>query len=549
MTNANNFSGNHSSNTSTDAPPADPGSDPGKRRTGLDRLLGGIERVGNKLPEPFTLFLLLFLVTAVVSTVMAWAGAEVQIPGDDEIRPIKGLFTSEGLAWFTVNLGENYLGFPPLTYVLPIILAVGIAERSGMLSALIRRLFSSANSSVLPYAVGLIGVSASLIADPAFIVIPPLAAMVFKAAGRHPVAGLLGGFASVGAGYATSLLPGSLDALFAGITNSVMEALPGMDAPEVTVVSNYWFNLASAIALGILAGFIIDKVLEPRMEKLGVPDDFAEGDDGLSRDRDGKEISSELNDDESRGLRATLWATILLTVVATVAVLVPNSPWRNEEGNFLPDSPLMQSTVFIVVLYFVVMGLVYGRAAGTIKSVTDVTDMMSAAMKDMLGFLILAFILGQFIALFNWSGIGTFTAVKGAEALESAGINGFGAIAAFVILASCLNLLIISGSALWTLMGAVFVPMFALIGFDPAFIQAAYRVGDSATQIITPLNPYIIVILAQLRRYEPKAGVGTLMSRLIIFTVPFWLFWLGLLFIWYQFDLPLGPGASIMLAP
>lgn len=522
------------------AQPAKPGA--------ADRVLNTIEKVGNKLPEPFTLFLLLFFITAVISTFMAWSGAQVQVPGSDEVKPIHGFFTKEGLAWFTVNLGENYVGFPPLVYVMPIILAVGIAERSGMLSALIRRLFGSANKAILPYAVGLIGVSASLLADPAFIVIPPLAAMVFKAAGRHPVAGLLGGFASVGAGYATSILPGSLDALFAGITNSVMEALPSLQANEVTVMSNYWFNVASASFLGFLAGFLIDKVLEPRLVKQGVPTEIAEADHAPDLDDKGNEITAELTPAEKRGLTSTLWATLLLTVVGTAAVLVPNSPWRNEEGTFLPDSPLMESSVFIVVLYFVVMGLVYGRAAGTIKRVTDVTEMMGESIKEMTGFLVLAFILGQFIALFNWSGIGTWTAVKGAQALEAAGIDGFGAILTFVILASCLNLLIISGSALWTLMAAVFVPMFALLGFDPAFIQAAYRLGDSATQIITPLNPYIIVILTQLRRYEPKAGIGTLMSRLIVFTVSFWLFWVVLLFIWYQFDLPLGPGASIMLA-
>lgn len=534
--------------TPTSTTPTQPSdTDPPRRASATDKVLAGIEKVGNALPEPFTLFLLLFLITGIISTAMAWAGAEVQVPGSDDIRQIKGLFTKEGLAWFTVNIGENYVGFPPLAYVLPIILAVGIAERSGMLSALIRSLFGSANTVVLPYAVGIIGVSASLIADPAFIVIPPLAAMVFQAAGRHPVAGLLGGFASVGAGYATSLLPGSLDALFAGITNSVMESLPGIETNEVTVVSNYWFNLASASILGFLAGFIIDKILEPRLRKLGVPDAMVEGDDGMSRDRDGNEISAELAPNGRRGLRATLWATLVLTIITVVAVLVPNSPWRNEDGGFLPDSPLMESSVFLVVMYFVVMGLAYGAAAGTVKSVTDMTDMMDEAMKDMIGFLILAFILGQFIALFNWSGIGTFTAVKGAQVLESAGISGFGAIVAFVVLASCLNLLIISGSALWTLMASVFVPMFALLGFDPAFVQAAYRVGDSATQIITPLNPYIIVVLSQLRRYEPKAGVGTLMSRLIVFTVPFWLFWLALLFVWYQFDLPLGPGSSIFL--
>lgn len=534
--------------TPTSTTPTQPSdTDPPRRASATDKVLAGIEKVGNALPEPFTLFLLLFLITGIISTAMAWAGAEVQVPGSDDIRRIKGLFTKEGLAWFTVNIGENYVGFPPLAYVLPIILAVGIAERSGMLSALIRSLFGSANTVVLPYAVGIIGVSASLIADPAFIVIPPLAAMVFQAAGRHPVAGLLGGFASVGAGYATSLLPGSLDALFAGITNSVMESLPGIETNEVTVVSNYWFNLASASILGFLAGFIIDKILEPRLRKLGVPDAMVEGDDGMSRDRDGNEISAELAPNERRGLRATLWATLVLTIITVVAVLVPNSPWRNEDGGFLPDSPLMESSVFLVVMYFVVMGLAYGAAAGTVKSVTDMTDMMGEAMKDMIGFLILAFILGQFIALFNWSGIGTFTAVKGAQVLESAGISGFGAVVAFVVLASCLNLLIISGSALWTLMASVFVPMFALLGFDPAFVQAAYRVGDSATQIITPLNPYIIVVLSQLRRYEPKAGVGTLMSRLIVFTVPFWLFWLALLFVWYQFDLLLGPGSSIFL--
>lgn len=534
--------------TPTSTTPTQPSdTDPPRRASATDKVLAGIEKVGNALPEPFTLFLLLFLITGIISTAMAWAGAEVQVPGSDDIRQIKGLFTKEGLAWFTVNIGENYVGFPPLAYVLPIILAVGIAERSGMLSALIRSLFGSANTVVLPYAVGIIGVSASLIADPAFIVIPPLAAMVFQAAGRHPVAGLLGGFASVGAGYATSLLPGSLDALFAGITNSVMESLPGIETNEVTVVSNYWFNLASASILGFLAGFIIDKILEPRLRKLGVPDAMVEGNDGMSRDRDGNEISAELAPNERRGLRATLWATLVLTIITVVAVLVPNSPWRNEDGGFLPDSPLMESSVFLVVMYFVVMGLAYGAAAGTVKSVTDMTDMMGEAMKDMIGFLILAFILGQFIALFNWSGIGTFTAVKGAQVLESASISGFGAVVAFVVLASCLNLLIISGSALWTLMASVFVPMFALLGFDPAFVQAAYRVGDSATQIITPLNPYIIVVLSQLRRYEPKAGVGTLMSRLIVFTVPFWLFWLALLFVWYQFDLPLGPGSSIFL--
>ena len=522
-------------------------SSPPQKKTAMDRLLGTIEAVGNKLPEPFTLFLILFLITAVISTVMAYFGAEVAVPGEDESVKIKGFFTGEGLAWFTTTLGQNYLGFPPLVTVLPIMLAVGVSERSGMLSALIRKLFGSANRSVLPYAVGIIGVTGSIMADAAFVVIPPLAAMVFKAAGRHPVAGLLGGFAAVGAGYSTALVPTSLDALFAGITNAVMETLPSMDATEVNPVSNYYFNIAASIILGLACGFIIDRILEPRMHKLDVPQEMVEGDDGMNRDADGNEISVELTKPERRGLMWAGVATLIVTAIILFAVLIPDSPWRNEEGGFLPKSPLLQSIVFIVFTYFMVLGIVYGKVAGTVKNIKDVVDMMTKAMGDMLGFLVLAFILGQFISLFSWSGIGTFSAVKGAEMLEAAGITGFAAILAFIILASCLNLLVISGSAMWTLMAAVFVPMFALIGFEPAFTQAAFRVGDSATQIITPLNPYIIVILTLLRRYEPNAGLGTLMSRLIVFVVPFWVSWAALLFIWYIFDLPLGPGAAIFL--
>ncbi len=522
-------------------------SSPPQKKTAMDRLLGTIESVGNKLPEPFTLFLILFLITAVISTVMAYFGAEVAVPGEDESVKIKGFFTGEGLAWFTTTLGQNYLGFPPLVTVLPIMLAVGVSERSGMLSALIRKLFGSANRSVLPYAVGIIGVTGSIMADAAFVVIPPLAAMVFKAAGRHPVAGLLGGFAAVGAGYSTALVPTSLDALFAGITNAVMETLPNMDATEVNPVSNYYFNIAASIILGLACGFIIDRILEPRMHKLDVPQEMVEGDDGMNRDADGNEISVELTKPERRGLMWAGVATLIVTAIILFAVLIPDSPWRNEEGGFLPKSPLLQSIVFIVFTYFMVLGIVYGKVAGTVKNIKDVVDMMTKAMGDMLGFLVLAFILGQFISLFSWSGIGTFSAVKGAEMLEAAGITGFAAILAFIILASCLNLLVISGSAMWTLMAAVFVPMFALIGFEPAFTQAAFRVGDSATQIITPLNPYIIVILTLLRRYEPNAGLGTLMSRLIVFVVPFWVSWAALLFIWYIFDLPLGPGAAIFL--
>ncbi len=516
----------------------------GTRRGWPSRLLDGVERVGNRLPEPFTLFLALFAIVAVASTAMAWAGVTVQIPGSDEVTEIRGFFTGEGLVWLTENLGANYVGFPPLVTVLPILLAVGVAEKSGMLAAAIRRLIGSAPRWALPYAVGVVGVLGSVLSDASFVVIPPLTALAFKAAGRHPVAGLIGGFAATGAGYSTNVLVTSLDALFAGITQSVVGVLPDPGAP-VNPVSNWFFNIAAALILMVLAGLLIDKVLEPRLTRQGVPQtEQADDEDGTTSS---EAVTAELTAVERRGL---VWAAVsfaLTVVVVLAAVVVPGSPWRNEEGGFLPSSPLLSSIVFLVFLLFLVPGLVYGWVVGAARSVADVTTLMGRAIRDMIPFLVLAFVLGQFIALFNWSGIGSWIAVTGAEGLEAAGLTGFLAILLFVVLASSLNLFIISGSALWTLMAAVFVPMFALIGYEPAFIQAAFRVGDSATQILTPLNPYIIVLLTMLRKYEPKAGLGTIIARMLPFTVVFWVAWVLVLSVFFAFDLPLGPGNGIFL--
>lgn len=510
-----------------------------------DKFLNGVERIGNKLPDPFMLFLILFGITAAVSTAMAWANVTVQLPGSDEVTEIKGLFTAEGLTWLTTNLGPNYLGFPPLATVLPILLAVGVAEKSGLLGAMIRKAFGSAPRWALPYAVGVVGVTGSIMSDAAFVVIPPLAALVFKAAGRHPVAGLLGGFAAAGAGYSTNVLVTSLDALFAGITTAVTETLPNAGS-TVTPVSNYFFNVVSSIILMAIAGFVIDKILEPRLTRQGIPREEIRDEEAPAAPTSA-ELSADLTATESKGLRWALISGAILAAVLVVAFTLPASPWRNEDGGFLPASPLLGSIVFVVFSMFVVPGLVYGKIVGTITTGRDIPRVMGEAIKDMAGFLVLAFILGQFIALFNWSGIGQWIAVAGAGGLEAIGLTGYPAILGFILLASLLNLFIISGSAMWTLMAAVFVPLFVLLGYEPAFIQAAFRVGDSATQVITPLNPYMIVLLTMLRKYEPDAGLGTLMARMLPFVVPFWIAWVAILSVFFFLDLPLGPGNGIFL--
>jgi aminobenzoyl-glutamate transport protein len=516
----------------------------------LDRVLDRIERTGNRLPEPFMLFVLLTLVVAVVSSVMAAFGVSVTIPGETEVTPIRGTFSGAGLEFFFTGLAENFIGFPPLRTVVTIMLAVGLAERTGMLAALIRLAFSRAPRWLLPYALGFIGVSANVMSDSAFIIIPPLAAIVFKAAGRHPVAGLIGGFASVGAGYSTSLLVTSLDALFAGITNGVAATLPDAGT-AVTPISNYYYNAVSAIVLSLIAGLIIDRVVEPGLVRTRFPDtevDDEDGDEGGDAPQDGK-VSATVTTAERRGLRAAGIALLVLLVTVLTLVLVPGSPLRNDTGGYLPESPLLDSVVTLVFLAFFVPALAYGIAAGVIRRGADVPLLMGRALKDLSGFIVLAFILGQFIALFAWTNIGAWLAVTGARFLETIGLTGYPAILGFVVLASLLNLFIVSGSSLWTLMASVFVPMFLLLGYEPGFVQGAFRVGDAATQVMTPLNPYMIVLLTFVRRYQPGAGLGTVIAKMVPFVVPFWLAWALVLTIFYAFDLPMGPGVDVRVGP
>ncbi|MFY0409622.1 AbgT family transporter, partial [Solicola sp. PLA-1-18] len=344
--------------------------------TRVDRMLGAIERAGNRLPEPFVLFSILFTIVAVVSTAMALGDVRVQIPGADDATQVRGLFTSEGMVWLSTNLVPNFIEFPPLGTVLSILLGVGIAERSGLLAAAIRRAFGSAPRWALPYAVGFVGISGSIMSDSAFVVIPPLAAMVFAAAGRHPVAGLLGGFGAVGAGYSTSVFVTSLDALFAGITTTVTQSLPDPGTP-VTAVSNYFFNVVSAVVLSLVAGFVIDRVLEPRLTRIGVPTEQQASEDGEEHPMDAIG-EAHLTDVERRALR---WAglTMLLVAVAIVAAVLPSaSPWRGDGGSFIPESPLLDSIVFVVFVLFAIPGLVYGFASGTWTSSADVPRSLAA---------------------------------------------------------------------------------------------------------------------------------------------------------------------------
>ncbi|MFC3996616.1 AbgT family transporter [Nocardiopsis sediminis] len=507
-----------------------------------NRMLDAIERAGNRLPDPFTLFLLLFLFIAVLSTAMSYLGLAVTLPGEDGPTQIKGFFSAEGVAWLTTSMVTNFIEFPPLGVVLTMLLGVGIAQRTGMLTALVRRAFGNAPRWLLPYVVAFTALCAHIMSDASIIVVPPLAALVFKAAGRHPVAGLLGAYATATAAFSCTPFVTATDALLSGISNAAAEPVGDLTT-TVTPVSNLFVSLSCSALLTIGAGLLIDKVLEPRLNRNGVGRDEIHDDDAPAAPA----LSAELTDAERGGLR---WAgvSLLVTVAALLAlILPPGAPMRNEDGTFLPESPLLGSVVFIVFLVLVVPAVAYGARVRTITGSESISRMMAESVKDMANFLVVAFVLSQFLALFTWSGMSSWIAVQGAAMLERANFTGFGAILAFIVVVTLLNLLITSGSSLWTLLAAVFVPMFALIGYEAGFIQAAFRVGDSATQALTPLNPYLVIILGYLRKYEPSAGMGTIIARMLPFTLVFWVLWVGVLTVFFFTGASIGPGMGIRL--
>ncbi|MCC4721996.1 AbgT family transporter [Salinicoccus sp. RF5] len=494
-------------------------------------ILGKIERLGNRLPDPFFIFVILAAVVMVLSMIFNLTGATVDHPGTGETLEIRSLISFEGLAYMLSSMLDNFTGFAPLGLVLGIMLGIGVAEKTGLLSTAIRKSILKAPKSVVTYAIIVVGITGNLAADAAFVIIPPLAAMVFYTIGRHPLAGLSAGFAGTGAGFTANLIIAGTDATLAGITTEAAAMLD--DAVIVTPVDNYYFMLTSVIFIAVAGGLITDKIIEPR---LGTYKDETEEDRQLE----------EVSDIETKGLRNAVIAGVIFLAVIAGLVFFPGSTLRNEEGGLVP-SPLLGNIVPIVLLFFVTIGVVYGRTVGTIEKMDDIPRFMTDAMKDMAGYIVLIFAAAQFIAYFNWSNLGTLLAVNSADFFTSIDMTGLPLILGFSVLTALLNMIIFSGSAQWALMAPVFIPMFMLLDYHPAFIQAAYRIADSSTNIITPLNPYIMLVLAVMKDYDKKAGLGTLISLMLPYSIAFFGIWIVLLAVFFIFGIPFGPGVGVSL--
>lgn len=502
---------------------------PVKKKGFLNRFLDGVERAGNKLPHPFSMFLILCVIIMVVSLLCSMAGVSVVHPSTGDTVAVKNLLSRTGVAYIMKNLVKNFIGFAPLGVILTMSLGIGLSEECGLIFTFLRKIMLGVKPSKITFIVIFSGIMANIASDAAFIIIPPLAGIIFLSVGRNPLAGIAAGYAGVAAGFTANLLVAGTDALLAGITNEAIKIIT--DDYHVAEVCNWYFLIASTFILSFVGSFVSEKIVEPRL--------------GSYTGNEKVELV-QVTELESKGLRNAGLALLGVIVVVCIGIVPPNGILRGENGAVL-KSPFMQGLVPIIFFMFVAMSLAYGKTVGTIKSEKDVPKMMGKSIQGLSGYIVMAFAAAQFIAFFNWTNLGTVIAINGANFLKNIGFTGIPLVIGFIIIASFVNLFIGSGSAKWALLAPIFVPMLMLLEYDPGFIQLAYRIGDSVTNPISPLFPHFPVILAFMQQYKQDAGVGTVMSSMLPYSMIFLIVWIIQIVIWMVLGLPVGPGTGVFM--
>ena len=503
-----------------------------------NRCLNGIERVGNGLPHPIILFAIFALAIVVISAVCAALGVSAtgDLVSNGELKETTvtavSLLTKEGLAYMFTSAVNNFTTYAPLGMVLVAMLGVGVAEQSGMINSLLKNVVCVTPRMLLTPMIVFLGVMSNIASDAGYVILIPLGAMVFRACGRHPIAGLAAAFAGVSGGFSANLLIGTLDPLLVGITQTAVSIID--PAYKVQVMGNYVFLVASTFLITILGTIITDKVVEPR---LGTYSGQLEGEED--------ESLTTVTDREKKALRWAGIAALIFVAVIVAACIPADSFFRNAKGELLGNTPLVDSIVVLIALLFFIPGTVYGLCAGTFKNDKDVAGAMTKAMSSMGSFLALAFVSAQFIKYFEYTKLGTIIALAGASFLESINISLIPLMIIFVVFSAFMNLFMGSASAKWNILAPVFVPMFMLLGYSPELCQLAYRIGDSSTNIITPMMTYYAVIIMFAQRYDKKAGIGTITATMLPYSIAFLFFWSVLLVIWLTAGLPIGINTSI----
>lgn len=490
-----------------------------------------IEKVGNLLPHPFWLFLILAGVIMVLSAILSAAGVTAVHPGTGKPMVIKSLLSSAGIKEMFGNGVNSYATFPPLATIVITMLGISLAQGSGLINALLRSFVTKVPASMLTFALAFTAMVGHVAADSAYVVLIPLGAAVFKAAGRSPILGAVVAFVSVSAGYDASPSLTTTDVLLSGISTAAAQTID--KAATVTPLSNYFFGLASSFVVSAAITFVVEVFLVKRTD-LQVDEDY--------KPLPGEEIESmDISATERKGLRwAGIVAVVFLALIA--AALIPgNSPFRGEGGS-LTKSPILTGMALVLWLFFSLVGITYGFVTKSFTKAKDIITTMGKGIADLAPILVLFFAISIFLAWFKWTGMGEMLAVVGAQHLKATGIPIWVILLGVSILISFLNFIITSGSAMWSLVAPIFIPMLMLLGVDPATTQAMYRVADSVTNCVTPMSPYFVMALGFMQRWRKSAGIGTLAS----FTIPIagvvWVVWIAFFFLWYALGIPFGPG-------
>ena len=499
------------------------------KRSALMRFLDRVERIGNKLPHPAILFAIFAFTIVIASWLISRAGITAVHPGTGETISAVNMLSGDGFRFMWTNMTKNFVHFPPLGVVLVAMIGIGVAEGSGLISALLRHLVTSAPPRMITAAVIAAGILSHLASSAGYVVLIPLGAMIFAAFKRHPIAGLAAAFLGVSGGFGANFLIGAIDPILAGLTESAAQIID----PEMYIspAVNYYFMLASACMIVIVGTIVTEKIVEPRLGKYeGESEDF-----------------EKVSPNERKGLAWAAASVAVFLVILALLTIPEGAVLRNPETGSLLRSPFMSGLITAIMLFFIVPGIAYGIAVGTIGSDKDIIKFMSASMKGLSGYIVIVFFAAQFVYYFKYSNIGLLMAIRGAEFLGSIGFTGVMLLVAFVLLSAFINLFMGSASAKWAIMAPVFVPMFMLVGYHPGITQAAFRIGDSITNIITPMMSYFALIVAFAQKYDEKYGIGTITATMLPYTIIIGLVWTILLAAWMLIGLPVGPDAPIHL--
>lgn len=499
------------------------------RRNLFTRFLDKVEIIGNKLPHPAMLFLILAAFVVVLSMIAYYVDYTAVHPVSDETIHPKNLLSGDGIRWIYTNIVKNFVSFPPLGLVLAVMIGLGVAEGSGLFTVMIRALVLSAPKRLITASLVFTGILSHLASEAGYVILIPLGAMVFHALGRHPMAGLAAAFAGVSGGFGANFLIGSIDPILAGLSTSAAQII----VPDLVInpAVNYYFMFLSAVLIVIMGTFVTEKIVEPRLGKY----------EGNAQ----KLEIEKLKPVEKKGLKWAALSMVGVLILLALTVVPENGIFRNPKDQTILHSPFFDGIIIGILIFFLVPGLVYGVIVKSIKNDKDFIKHITHSMSGLASYIVLVFFAAQFVYFFNYSNLGIIVAVKGAVGLKSIGLTGIPLIVAFVLLSAFINMFMGSASAKWAIMAPVFIPMFMLLGYHPALTQAAFRIGDSVTNLITPMMSYFALIVTYAQKYNDRYGIGTIISTMLPYTIIFSIIWIIILIIWMLLGLPLGPDGPL----